>query len=387
MKIGLVTGEYPPMKGGVGDYTRSIAVYLRERGHSVRVITDQRCIQPNINSGAPHVYALVSGRWSWMDLWRVRRASTDLDIVNIQYQAAAYGGMRPPVHFLPQITVPPTAVTFHDLLPPYLFPKAGWLRERAIWGLSRGAAGVVLTNAEDYLRCRAQEGHPPLAEVPIGSNIPCAPPDTFSALAWRVARGIDAADEFLLGYFGFMSASKGVETLMYVVAALHAAGLPVRLVLIGDQSGSSDSTNTAYAKSANNLAKELGIDSHILHTGYLSLTEASAAILSCDLMVMPYRDGVSFRRGSFLACLAHGRATVTTRPAVRLAGLRDRENVILTRPETGAIVTAVQELHSNPALRKNIETGALRLSTQFEWPHIAERLETFFVEVLNRYKD
>ena len=60
---------------------------------------------------------------------------------------------------------------------------------------------------------------------------------------------------------------------------------------------------------------------------------------------------------------------------------------MLTRPEAGAIVTAVQELHSNPALRKNIEMGALRLSTQFEWPHIVERLEAFFVEVLNRYKD
>lgn len=375
------------MKGGVGDYTRAIAVYLRERGHTVRVITDQRCVQPNTNAGVPHVHTSVSSRWSWMDLWRVRRASTDLDIVNIQYQAAAYGGMRPPVHFLPQIIVPPTAVTFHDLLPPYLFPKAGRLRERAIWGLSRSAAGVVLTNAEDYLRCRAKEGLPPLAKVPIGSNIPCAPPATFSALAWRVARGIDAADEFLLGYFGFMSASKGVETLMYAVAALHAAGLPVRLVLIGDQSGSSGSTNTADAKSANKLAKELGIDSHILRTGYLSLSETSAAMLSCDLMVMPYRDGVSFRRGSFLACLAHGRATVTTRPAFRLASLEHRENVMLTGPETSAIVTAIQELHSNPTLRKNIETGALRLSTQFEWPHIAERLETFFVEVLNRCKD
>ena len=374
------------MKGGVGDYTRAIAVNLRERGHSVRVITDQRCVQPDTNSGAPDVHTLVSGRWSWMDLWRVRRASTDLDIVNIQYQAAAYGAMRPPIHFLPHITVPPTTVTFHDLLPPYLFPKAGVLRERAIWGLSRGAAGVVLTNAEDYLRCRAQEGLPPLAEIPIGSNIPCTPPETFSALAWRVDRGIDA-DELLLGYFGFMSASKGVETLMYVVAALHAAGLPARLVLIGDHSSSSGPTNTAYAKSANNLAKELGIDSHILRTGYLSLPETSAAMLSCDLMVMPYRDGVSFRRGSFLACLAHGRATVTTRPTFRLEGLRPHENVMLTRPEAGAIVTAVQELHSNPALRKNIEMGALRLSTQFEWPHIVERLEAFFVEVLNRYKD
>jgi len=163
------------MKGGVGDYTRAIAVYLRERGHTVRVITDQRCVQPNTNSGVPHVHTSVSSRWSWMDLWRVRRASTDLDIVNIQYQAAAYGGMRPPVHFLPQITVPPTAVTFHDLLPPYLFPKAGRLRESAIWGLSRSAAGVVLTNAEDYLRCRARLYQPVQRNEAAGGEVDESP--------------------------------------------------------------------------------------------------------------------------------------------------------------------------------------------------------------------
>ncbi len=386
MKIGLITGEYPPMKGGVGDYTRAIAVSLSERGHSVRVITDQRCVQPDSHSGRPRVRPVVSARWTWLDLWRVRQASADLDIVNIQYQATAYGAMRPPIHFLPRMTVPPATLTFHDLRPPYLFPKAGALRERAIWGMARGAHGVVLTNAEDYQRCRAPDQLPPLAEIPIGSNIPCAPPETFSASIWRAERGI-GTEESLLGYFGFLNASKGGETLMHALAKLRSDGLPARLVLIGDHSGSSDPTNVAYAQRADNLAQELGIANHILRTGYLTLPDISAALLSCDLMVMPYRDGVSFRRGSFLACLAHGRATVTTRPPLWPAGLRPRANVMLTRPEAGTIATAVRELYSDPALRKNIETGALRFSKQFEWPRIAERLEAFFEQTLGRRKD
>ena len=382
MKIGLITGEYPPMKGGVGDYTRAIAVSLSERGHSVRVITDQRCVQPDSHAQRPSVRPVVSARWDWLDLWRVRRASADLDIVNIQYQAAAYGAMRLPVHFLPRLTVPPAAVTFHDLRSPYLFPKAGVLRERAIWHLASGTAGVVLTNVEDYRRCRARDQLPPLAEIPIGSNIPCAPPETFSASTWRAERDIGAED-LLLGYFGFLYASKGGETLMHALATLRSDGLPARLVLIGG----SDLTNTAYTQRIDNLAQELGVANHILRTGYLTPPETSAALLSCNLMVMPYLDGVSFRRGSFLACLAHGRATVTTRPPLRLAGLRPRENVMLARPEAGAIATAVRELHSDPVLQKNIETGALRFSKQFEWPHIAERLEAFFEQTLGRCKD
>jgi glycosyltransferase involved in cell wall biosynthesis len=321
-----------------------------------------------------------------MDLWRVRKVTADLDIVNIQYQAAAYGAMRPPIHFLPHFSVQPTTVTFHDLRPPYLFPKAGEFRERAIWGMSRGAAGLIITNAEDYQRCCAKEGLPPVAEIPIGSNIPRDPPETFSPSVWRTDHGI-GRDDFVLGYFGFLNDSKGGDILMHALAALHAEGLSARLVLIGDQSGSSDTTNTAYSKQVNDLAVDLHIDDYILRTGYLTPTETSAALLSCDLMVMPYRDGVSFRRGSFLACLAHGRAIVTTRPSLPQTGLRPGENVILSRPEAKAVATAVKKLHSNPSLRKNIESGAVRLSEQFQWTQISERLERFFEEVLSQHKD
>ena len=386
MKIGLVTGEYPPMKGGVGDYTRAIAIHLSERGHSVRVITDQRCVQPDHHSGLPVVHPIVSARWGWLDLWRVRIASTDLDIINIQYQAAAYGAMRPPIHYLPHITIPPTTVTFHDLRQPYLFPKAKGLRERAIWGLSRSAAGVILTNEEDFQQCQVQEGLPPLAKIPIASNIPCAPPETFSPSEWRAYHGI-GTDEFVIGYFGFLNNSKGGEILMHALATLHANGLSPRLMLIGDHSGSSDHNNTDYAQRVNNLARNFGIVNHILRTGYLAPADTSAALLSCDLMVLPYRDGVSFRRGSFLACLAHGRATVTTLPRVQLVQLRSHENVILTQPNADAIARAILEVHSDPDLRQNIETGALRLSKNFQWSHIAEQLEEFYKDILSLQQD
>ena len=39
MKIGLVTGEYPPQQGGVGDFTRELARALNVLGHEVQVIT------------------------------------------------------------------------------------------------------------------------------------------------------------------------------------------------------------------------------------------------------------------------------------------------------------------------------------------------------------
>jgi len=41
MRIALVSGEYPPQPGGVGDYTRRLAEALGQRDHAVTVLTIQ----------------------------------------------------------------------------------------------------------------------------------------------------------------------------------------------------------------------------------------------------------------------------------------------------------------------------------------------------------
>ena len=35
MKIGLISGEFPPMPGGVGDFSRLLAENIQQQGHDV----------------------------------------------------------------------------------------------------------------------------------------------------------------------------------------------------------------------------------------------------------------------------------------------------------------------------------------------------------------
>jgi len=42
MRILLVSAEYPPLFGGVGDYTANLFERLRARGHATRVLTSLR---------------------------------------------------------------------------------------------------------------------------------------------------------------------------------------------------------------------------------------------------------------------------------------------------------------------------------------------------------
>ncbi len=377
MRIGQITGEYPPMQGGVGAFTQELGRALIALGHEVFVYTDRRAAPDP--SGALHVTAQARG-WGIGTLWRVRRwaEARRLDVVNLQYQAAAYG-MTPPIHFLPRVLRRPrVVVTFHDLLVPYLFPKAGPLRRRAVLTLARSADGVIVTNAGDEAQLAAERGIARLARIPIGSNIHPAPPPNYQRAAWRAAHGY-APRDFVIGYFGFLNASKGVETLLEAVAALRADGMSAHLLMIGGRTGTSDPTNAAYAAQIEARVTALGLDEVVTWTGFVDDAAVSAHLLAADVVALPYRDGASYRRGSLMAALAHGCAIVSTQPRSDTPDLRDGEHALLVPPDdVQALATALRALAADDALRARLGANARELAQQFAWERIAARTAAFF---------
>jgi glycosyltransferase involved in cell wall biosynthesis len=385
MRIGLVTGEFPPLKGGVGDYTHELAKAFAALGHAVHVLTIRPCAAFPASDAAFTLHPIIR-RWSWTSLFQIRALARtlQLDVLNIQYQAAAFG-LSAPIHFLPRLCgfgPPPTAalktvVTFHDLRIPYLFPKAGKLRPAAVSYLARSASGVIVTDPADEVELR-RRGITRLAQIPIGSNIAPAPPPGYDRAAWRARLGVDA-QELLLGYFGFLNESKGGDTLIEALASLVAGGAPVKLVLIGHRTGSSDATNAAFGDRMEALVVRHQLADRILRTGYVEAAEVSAYLLACDALALPYRDGISFRRGSLMAALVHGCPIISTQPAGPLPGLRPGENVYLVPPDAPeALARAVLELRASPELRSRLGAGAAALSAQFAWDKIAARTVEFW---------
>ncbi|MBM4422795.1 MAG: glycosyltransferase family 4 protein [Chloroflexi bacterium] len=375
LKIGLVTGEYPPMQGGVGDFSREVSLALAALGHRVHIIT-------HAGAGAdarpaPTIHPIIRS-WNLPSLFLIRRLarSLSLDIVNIQYQAAAYG-MTPPIHCLPLIIGAPSVVTFHDLRVPYLFPKAGALRRTAVNFLARSATGVIVTNPDDLSALQRDPRIKRVIEIPIGSNVT---PNFQLQTPKSAIRNLQSAIRNpVVGYFGFLNASKGGGTLLRALAALPDC----KLLLIGGRTGSSDKTNAAFADEIESLAASLGVADRITRTGFLPPRETTEAFWSCDVMAMPYVDGVSFRRGTFMACLAHGMPTITTRPATPLPELRDGENIRLVPPEDpAALAAAIRELTADPALRARLSAGALALADNFTWDKIAARTVDFLSMVI-----
>jgi glycosyltransferase involved in cell wall biosynthesis len=391
MKVCLISGEFRPMQGGVGDFTYEVGRALYDLGAAVTVLTSTAAGPPRDQDGLRVEPRLE--RWGW-DSWRTIMQTVEelkADILNIQYQAAAYE-MHPAINLLPlwlraRKQRPRVVVTFHDLKVPYLFPKAGRIRWWVILALVRWSDAVIVTNQEDLETLDPYPLSPAPYLIPIGSNIKPAPPADYDRNVWRARWGVGPED-ILLSYFGFLNESKGGETLMRALDGVVKKGYRARLLMVGGKWGFSDPTNVAYAQRVEALIDELDLSERVMWTDYTPPEEVSANLLASDICVLPYRDGASFRRGSFMAALVHGLPIVTTYCArlpksgrlrksmvsPRLPSLRDGENVLLAPPgDAAALAEAIARLADTPELRQRLEQGAKELSKAFGWDSIAEK--------------
>ena len=373
MRIGLISGEYPPQQGGVGAYTRILGLALADAGHTVFVLAGPFAHEDDSRLTLDRVsgWKLNAGRLA--ERWAKHR---QLDAVNLQYQTAAFG-MSPWVHFLPkQVHCAPVVVTFHDLRFPYLFPKAGSLRPWAVRHLANTANGVIATNPEDFERLRSL---PHAALIPIGSNIPASGGASDPAEA-RQRFGV-GQNQPLLVYFGLLNRGKGLHELVDALGTLHGNGLAARLLIVG-AAGSSDPTNQAYEAELRARVASSGLSEAVTFTGFLPDSEVDALLRAADAVALPFLDGASMRRGSLMAALRAGCAIVTTTPAVSTPGFTDDEALRLVPPgDAAALAAALRQVLEDPALRAKLRSGAATVARQFEWPAIAASVAGFLETV------
>jgi glycosyltransferase involved in cell wall biosynthesis len=312
------------------------------------------------------------------------------DIVQIQYQTGAYG-MQIGINLLPwllrrQSARPRLVVTFHDLKEPYLLPKIGPARHLATVVLAAGADAVVVTNHEDFRRVasvvdpdrtRPLLGRQSLAAIPIGSNITRGPADC-DRDAWRERLGA-AASDFVIGFFGFLVPSKGVETLIAAFEALLSDGRPVRLAMVGASEGDTDISGDSYAAQIRRRLASPSLRDLVCWTGFASEDAVACYLRACDAVCLPFREGASLRHGTLAAAIAQGLPIVTSHSEVEVTGsglpvLRDGENVLLVRRgDAVELARALARLADDSALRDRLKVNVARVAAQLDWRAIAEQ--------------
>ena len=108
--------------------------------------------------------------------------------------------------------------------------------------------------------------------------------------------------------------------------------------------------------------------------GRLPDDEVAVDLNAIDVLLMPYEDGASLRRGTLMAGLANGCAIVTTTPQAPLPELQHGREVLFVAPgDVEGMTRAVLSLAQEPELRATLQHNARQCSRHFGWDEIARR--------------
>ena len=187
--------------------------------------------------------------------------------------------------------------------------------------------------------------------IPIGANIE---PVSNTVSSRRMAE-----IPYII-YFGFATKSKDIITLLHAFKQLLSHGVQCKLIMI-----------THLSSDDHRVMKELGIEHAITVTGYCTPEQVSLYFTNATACVLPFKDGVSLRRTTFITALRHGLPVVTTMGENVPDVLKNWENVILTPiGNYQAMSDAILKLFHDPGLRNQISDNARELGKCFSWDNI-----------------
>jgi glycosyltransferase involved in cell wall biosynthesis len=125
------------------------------------------------------------------------------------------------------------------------------------------------------------------------------------------------------------------------------------------------------------------LEAFINHTGFVDDQSVGSYLTASDVVVLPFLDGASYRRGSLMAAIQYGCAIITTTPQIHVAAFQNHENMMLVPPgDTKSLTSAIHELYDSAELRLCLRAGAAKLAANFDWKNIATDTIEFFQHVM-----
>ena len=298
----LLSGEYPPRLGGVGDYTARLAAGLAAAGAEVHVWTSTVTHPPEFPGVTVHG---DGGAWSAADLARLGHAldafASPRQLI-VQHSPNAWGYKGLNIGFCRWLVErrrrhgDEIRLMFHEVAYPWL------LRDRpSRWLLAAGQRWMarlllqasthvdVTTSAwETMLRACAPGDRHTFGWRPVPSNIPVSS-DTAAAAAIRSR--VAPSGAAIVGSFSAFAGIIGsrLTGLLPRVFLDH----PGRVgLLIGHGSD-------RFADRM--MAEHPRLAGRIVATGALEPEEISTHLRACDLVIQPYEEGITTRRGAAMA--------------------------------------------------------------------------------------
>jgi len=326
MRVLMITGSYPPMKCGVGSYTKKLATVIAECYKvEVTVLTDKRASQASEENGVT-VVPIMNG-WQLTEFFKIVQLVKHLkpDVVHIQYPTQGYLD-RLSTRFLPLLIHflgAPCVQTWHEPI----------LRVSGVW-LSIGADALVIVKEELMAHI------PWLTRIAIFSAkpfwVPCA--SLLPAIVLQESERLEirnryvSNDELLLVYYGFVAPLKGVETLFEITAQTGA-----KLLMVCDFQ-----SDDIYHQLLLDLIVSMGIETKVNIVGFLPDDQLVSVLAASDAVVLPFKSGARDWNTTVASASAQGVFVLTT--SFICNGYNKEQNIYYAKPgNTEEMVLAIKK--------------------------------------------
>jgi len=367
MRIDLLFPAYPPALDGIGDYTAHLANTLSGR-HDVRVWTGQTPAPGASEVTVRTVPALpaAEGLSNWAD----QICADPPDWLVVQYNPFSYGTRGYAPALAPTLNMVHTrcpgmrlAVTIHEpFMPPdslRMFIMSLWQRHQ-FKQLGRLADHLIVAIAQWEERFASWFPDTPCTHIPVGSNMPYVRLTRADA---RTRTGLPS-DACVLGLFGRGHPSRLFDHIRHGMQQLEAQGHRPLLLYIGP---GVDRIRAAFS------------DVQLHCTGALPAIGVSHYLSAVDVYLAPYQDGVSTRRGAFLAGIQHALPVLTTsgpQTDALLYNAADSAFAMTPTDDPAAFARALTRILTTPALQRQLGRNARSFYLDhFQWPVIASQYE------------
>ena len=292
-RIDVLFPTLPLALDGIGDYTVRLSSALAPSAH-VRILSAGAEAAPV--EGVEVRRAFTSGSLTGLKGLVETIAADPPDWLLLQYNPFSWGhwGFNP---LLPEVLQRVKrshpnlrlAVMVHEPFVPartWQFAIMTLWQRWQLWRLGH-VADVVFFSIEAWAkRFSAWFDQTPVYHLPIGSNIPVEGEGRGEA-----RRRLGVEDRFVLGLFGSASTQEGLPYVRSAFEAVVEQDPAAVLLYVGPD-------GRKVEESLEGLP--------VRNLGKLPAPDVSSAFRAMDMYVAPFPDGVSTRRGTVMAALAHG---------------------------------------------------------------------------------
>lgn len=363
-----VTGSFPENQEGIASGAKVLLDVMADQAgaeHFLLLTTNTPVITESIDRNAAVRYELLnSWKVSRKNINRIERILDDYPItaVHMEYPGDLYGKTFL-ASFFPLVVhrynrKKNKNITFNVRL--HEFTRARFLRKIAILPLLFFSDRVYVPAQKDR-EVMGKIAGKRVVKTTIGTNI-------------KVVEGEkEKSDKIRISWFGSVYPGKGIERMLRLWKAIKEGDREdqFRFTIIGDIGTEEGNHFKEYHEQIWELIDDLNLRDTIRVTGFVSDEEVSKEIRNTDIATLLFEDGLTLRRGSFLAYLAHGIPIVTTMgddEAIALFSGAIGIRMTKTDDEAKSAVWYYSDLtdeKKEEAKHKNIE-----LAKNFDWKEI-----------------